>query len=140
MAWQTVTPTALLARLSDPERRALEQVAAAPDQANALAEIAALVVADWRGGLRRVTRLHADRARLPEEIMLHVLADFRYRAFTRLPNMRSLLDELRVREWERAMRVRDNLADISVEEPDDPEGALTGRPLPSVSVPPSVLD
>lgn len=136
--WNAVTPESLRSAVTGPERDALDKAALAPEQASGLSEIAANIVAEWRGGLRRVTTLDRRPDHLPEEVMVHVLADFRYRAFTRLPGMRSLLDELRVREWERANQVRDNLTKISISppDPDYAEGAEeSGKPRPIVSNP-----
>lgn len=136
--WHAVTPESLRSAVTGAERNALDNAALAPEQTDALREIAANVVAEWRGGLRRVTTLDRRPDHLPAEIMVHVLADFRYRAFTRLPGMRSLLDELRVREWERANQVRDNLAKIGIAPPDPDYAESTaesGKPRPIISNP-----
>lgn len=83
--WHAVTPESLRAAVTGAERNALDTAALAPEQTDALREIAANIIAEWRGGLRRVTTLDRRPDHLPAEIMVHVLADFRYRAFTRLP-------------------------------------------------------
>lgn len=113
--WIAVTKDLLISRVTEPERKALATAATASGQ-DPLADIAADVVSEWRGALRTVTVLAAGST-LPDEIMTHALADFRYRAFTRLPGMKSLLDDLRVKEWDRANHVRDNLKAISFESP-----------------------
>lgn len=139
MAWTTITAATLLSRVTGPEKTALENAALATGQTGVLDDIAEMVCADWRGGLRLVTAVDADPAKLPPELLVHVLADFRYRAFTRLPGMRSLLDEARVREWERAMKARDALAKNSYTVPGDPEDAETVA-TPSITVPTHTLD
>jgi hypothetical protein len=139
MAWTAITAATLLSRVSGPEKTALESAALATGQTGVLDDIAAMVRADWRGGLRLVTAVDSDATRLPGELLVHVLADFRYRAFTRLPGMRSLLDEARVREWERAMKVRDALSKNSYTAPDDPVEA-DSVPVPSITVPTLTLD
>ena len=99
--------------------------------------IAHEVAEDWRGGLRRVTTLDKRADAVPSEILIHVLADFRYRAFTRLPGMRSLLDERRVAEWDRAMAVRDALAKVSYAPPEDENleaPDAVSLPLPEIAV------
>ena len=135
--WMILTADSLLSRLTAPEHEALERAAAGWGQASPLADIAHEVAEDWRGGLRRVTTLDKRTDAVPSEILIHVLADFRYRAFTRLPGMRSLLDERRVAEWERAMVVRDALAKVSYAPPEDenrePEESVT-LPLPEIAV------
>ena len=135
--WMILTADSLLSRLSAPEHEALERAAAGWGQASPLADIAHEVAEDWRGGLRRVTTLDKRADAVPSEILIHVLADFRYRAFTRLPGMRSLLDERRVAEWDRAMAVRDALAKVSYQLPDEenrePEETLS-LPTPQIAV------
>lgn len=137
MAWQILTPETLLSRLSGPEHQALDSAAIDWQQDDALADIAHEVAEEWRGGLRRVTTLDKRPDAVPSEILLHILADFRYRAFTRLPGMQSLLDERRVAEWQRAMQIRDALAKLSYEPPaeeniEDP--AAVTIPLPQIIV------
>lgn len=135
--WMILTADTLLTRLTAPEHEALERAAAGWGQASPLADIAHEVAEDWRGGLRRVTALDKRADAVPSEILIHVLADFRYRAFTRLPGMRSLLDERRVAEWDRAMAVRDALAKVSYAPPEDEnleaEESVT-LPLPEIAV------
>lgn len=135
--WQILTADTLLSRLSAPEHDALANAAAGWGQEAPLAAIAHEVAEDWRGGLRRVTTLDKRTDAVPSEILIHVLADFRYRAFTRLPGMRGLLDERRVAEWERAMDVRDALAKVSYAPPEDENveapDAVT-LPLPEIAV------
>ena len=139
MAWTSITAATLLSRVSGPEKTALETAALATGQTGVLDDIAAMVRADWRGGLRLVTAVDTDATKLPPELLVHVLADFRYRAFTRLPGMRSLLDEARVREWERAMKARDSLAKNSYEAPGSPEES-DNVAVPSITVPTHTLD
>ncbi len=135
MAWLILDKEALLSRLTGPEHEALDRAATDWTQGNPLDEIAHEVAEDWRGGLRRVTTLDRRTDAVPSEILIHLLADFRYRAFTRLPGMRSLLDERRVAEWERAMAIRDALAKVSYAPPDEGNAeAGTRAPLPEITV------
>lgn len=138
--WIELTPDVLLSRVSAPEREALATAAAAESQTDALGEVAAMVAADWRSGLRRVCAPDARPLWVPDELLGHILADYRYRAFTRLPGMETLLDALRVREWDRAMEVRDALAKWSVAPPgagfaEGAESGSPGRPAPRVRDP-----
>ena len=135
--WMILTADTLLSRLTAPEHEALERAAAGWGQASPLADIAHEVAEDWRGGLRRVTTLDKRADAVPSEILIHVLADFRYRAFTRLPGMQRLLDERRVAEWDRAMAVRDALAKVSYAPPEDENLEATDAvtlPLPQIAV------
>lgn len=135
--WQILTTDTLLSRLSGPEHETLNSAAAAWDQDDPLAVIAHEVAEDWRGGLRRVTTVDVRTDAVPSEVLIHILADFRYRAFTRLPGLASLLDERRVAEWERAMTVRDTLAKVSYALPEEENQEATESvttPLPQVTV------
>ena len=135
--WMILTADSLLSRLSAPEHEALDRAAAGWAQEAPLDAIAHEVAEDWRGGLRRVTTLDKRPDAVPSEILLHILADFRYRAFTRLPGMRTLLDERRVAEWDRAMAVRDALAKVSYQPPDEENAEsadAVALPTPQISV------
>jgi hypothetical protein len=107
--WIQLTVSSLRSAMSGPERQTLDRAAVDPDQQSVLAEIAANVANEWRGGLRSVCVIDSRTSYIPDELLVHILADFRYRAATRLPSMKALLDELRVKEWDRAMKIRDNL-------------------------------
>lgn len=128
--WIDLTPELLLRRVSAPEREALATAAAGDGQDGVLEETAAMVAADWRSGLRRVCAPDLRPLRVPDELLGHILADYRYRAFTRLPGMGQLLDDLRVKEWDRAMQVRDALGKWTVAPPEEgqAEGAESGSP------------
>ena len=136
--WKQLTPESLLSRIAGAEKTALERAATASGQPDPLGEIAASIAATWRGALRRVTTLDRRPLALPDEIEIHVLADFRYRAWTRLPGMSAFLDENRIREWELSQRVLANLKTLTFAPP-DPEHTETtsesGKPTPQISNP-----
>jgi len=115
--------------------------ATAPGQDEVLAELARLVTAEWRGKLARVTPLSKRRLAVPDEVLIHVLADYRYRAYTRLPNMEAFLGDLRVEEWKRAMKVLDALNETNIEPPEEEDLLLppSGAPSPHVIAPESIL-
>lgn len=141
--WVELTPETLLGALSAREKATLDRAATDPSQESALGEIALTVAAEWRGGLRRVTLLDRRPRHVPTELLAHILADYRYRAFTRLPGMSGLLDSLRVEEWRRANTVRDNLGKVSVEEPEAEyaeSSEQSGQPSPVINVPESILE
>jgi hypothetical protein len=134
--WIDLTPDLLLSRVTAAEKEAVAAALAvsAPD---ALADIAAMVAADWRSGLRRIVAPDRGSLRIPDELLIHILADFRYRALASLPGMSALLDDLRVQEWRRAMDVRDGLAKWTIAAPAEGEAEGTedgtpGRPTPLI--------
>jgi hypothetical protein len=136
--WQPLTAESLLSRLSGQETSRLRTAALGTGQTDALTEIATLVAAEWRGGLRRVTSVDTRAGYVPDELMMHLLADFRYRAFTRLPGMAELLDDRRMEEWRRANTVRDNLVKVSIAAPEaayTETSSTSGKPGPSIAYP-----
>lgn len=136
--WMQLTADALLSRVTGVEQAKLNSAALKSGQSGVLEEIAGNLASEWRGGLRRVTTLDRRGGYVPDELLIHILADFRYRAYTRLPGISELLDDNRVKEWERANTVRDNLAKVSYAPP-DPEYAETaeqsGKPGPAIADP-----
>jgi len=136
--WIELTPDLILKRISAPEKNALNSAAKDIEQEDVLAEVCGLVAPDWRGVLARYVTLDPRPLALPDELMIHILADFRYRAWTRLPNMKTFLDERRVAEWERANKVRDTLLHTYTIEP--PEGVPPSGNVPSITNPPSLFD
>lgn len=139
--WTELTPDSLLTRLTDAEKTALESASTSlPD---VLADIAGEVAAEWRGGIARHVALSIRPLAVPGELLIHILADFRHRAFTRLPGMSALLDERRMDEWRRANQVRDNLGKVQIAPPeaaDAPATTTSGAPLPDISTPTHYLD
>jgi hypothetical protein len=115
MAWKTLDETSVLSRLTDAEVSALKTAATRAGQPDTIAEIIGQVVQDWRGLLRRHHVL-AEGSTIPSEIESHVLAEIRYRLFTRLPGMKSLLDERRVEEWTEANRTKGRLKNYVFED------------------------
>ena len=139
--WIELTPDALLTRLTEAEHLALASVAT--NLTDVLADIAVNVAAEWRGGIARHVALSKRALALPDELMMHVLADYRYRAFTRLPGMSSLLDEARKEEWRRANTVRDNLGKVQISPPatdDVIASSDVSSPIPDIGVPTHYLD
>ena len=136
--WTPLTASTLVSRVSGPEAARLASAARASGQDNALDEIAVQIAGEWRGGLRRVTVCDSRAGYVPSEMLMHILADFRYRAYTRLPGMGELLDDRRVDEWRRANQVRDNLHKVSIAPPADDyaeTSAQSGRAGPAIADP-----
>ncbi len=136
--WTELTADTLLSAVTGTEQAKLNTVALKSGQLDVLTDIASQIAKDWRGGLRRVTVLDSRAGYVPDELLIHILAHFRYRAYTRLPGMSDLLDDLRVAEWTRANTVRDNLNKVSVEAPDADHAetvTTSGKPGPSIAYP-----
>ncbi len=136
--WTELTADTLLSAVTGTEQAKLNTVALKSGQLDVLADIASQIAKDWRGGLRRVTVLDKRAGYVPDELLLHILAHFRYRAYTRLPGMSDLLDDLRVKEWDRANQVRDALVKVSIQEPDAEHAetsATSGKPGPAIADP-----
>lgn len=135
MAWVEITEELFLSRLSAPERRALASAATGDAQPDPVTTVLTATVAEWRSWLRTVSRL-AIGCKLPEEVINHALVDARHRVFTRLPGMAALLDEARIREWQDAISVRNNLRKLSILPPSDdeaePADTPAGRPGPAI--------
>lgn len=104
--WIELTTERIRAAMTPQEQNAL-----AKGDDTVLAEIAANVAAEWRGGLRKACSIDSRTGYIPDELMIHILADFRVRAAGRLPGMKALIDEVRMEEWKRAMTIRDSLKD-----------------------------
>ena len=115
MAWITLTEMDVLSRLTDAEATAVKTAAVRSGQPDVVAKIISQCVQDWRGLLRRHHSL-SDGQTIPSELESHVLAEIRYRLFTRLPGMKSLLDSLRVAEWEEANKNKGRLKDYVFED------------------------
>ena len=116
--WIQLTVKSLRSAMSAPERATLDRAATDPDQQDVLAEIAANVANEWRGALRSVCTIDSRAGYIPDELLIHILADFRYRAATRIPGMKALIDELRMEEWRRANTVHDKLKEMTFVLPD----------------------
>lgn len=122
MAWIQLTEIDVLSRLTDKEATAVKTAAVRGGQPDVVAKIISQCVQDWRGLLRRHHSL-SDGQTIPSELESHVLAEIRYRLFTRLPGMKSLLDQLRVAEWEEANKTKGRLKDYVFESPAAEESA-----------------
>jgi len=116
--WIQLTVALLRTAMSAPERTALDRAATDPDQQDVLAEIAANVANEWRGALRSVCTIDSRAGYIPDELLIHILADFRLRAATRIPGMKALIDELRMEEWRRGNTIHDKLKEMTFVLPD----------------------
>lgn len=121
--WIELNESNIYSRLSAPEVEALKGAATDRKQAAVIPEVIGMVVENWRAVLRKHHSVSIG-ATIPEALEVHVLADIRYRLFTRLPDMGDLLDELRVDEWKEAMRVLNSgLKNYVFDDPPEVPGA-----------------
>lgn len=119
--WIKLTPNLLKTHLAGPEIAALASVAKPIEVDCILADECHNVAEAWRGRLRKYIRIDSRPDYVPSELMVFILAHLRYSSFTRLPNMESLLDDLRVKEWEKAMDILEDPRKWDIEEPEESE-------------------
>lgn len=134
--WKILDKTDLLCRLTAQEKNALNTASTDISQSSALDDVCALVAQEWRSRIAKYHTVDTRPLAIPDELLIHILADYRYRAFTRLPNMSFLLDQLRVDEWREARDVLDNLDDFSLTPPETentPETSATDEPVIDVA-------
>ncbi len=109
MGWKLLTETEVQTRLAGAELAALKSAAIATSQTASaiLAAAIAAVVGEVRGYVAKHNTLGAAGT-IPEELEASTLALIRRHLFTRLPQMKSLFDELRQQEAKDALqRMRD---------------------------------
>lgn len=117
--WLHLTPELLRTHLAEPEIQALATVETTNDVASILAEETHNVAESWRG---RIKKYHAIDKRVdyvPSQLLQFILIHVRYASFTRLPQMETLLDELRRKEWERANEIFDDPTKIDIDDPEE---------------------
>lgn len=125
--WLELNPDLLRTHLAEPEITALETAATTADVANILKEETHNVAEMWRGRIRKGHSIDKRKDYVPSELLEFILIHVRYASYTRLPNMETLLDKLRQREWERANKIFDDPFIIDIEDPEEEfiEGSST---------------
>ncbi|MBB5033167.1 phage protein Gp36 family protein [Prosthecobacter vanneervenii] len=115
MAWTSITADALKDEgiISASEYASITAVSL-PDGvtgAQVVAQVIANAVAEARGYIAANSEnILGIEGTVPDELRASVLVIIRHRVFTRLPKMKALLDDLRVKEYDEAMR---KLRDVS---------------------------
>lgn len=134
MAWIKLSPDLLRTHLAEPEIIALETAATTADVSNILAEETHIVAESWRGRLRKGHCIDKRTDYVPSELLVFILVHVRQRSYTRLPNMETLLDQIRRDEIRRADRIFDDPFLIDIEDPEEEfiEGSSTD---PIIEVP-----
>lgn len=119
MAWQALTASDVLAKLSGAELTALQSAALGNGQSDPVPGIITAVIDEVRGYIAANpdNRL-GDAGMVPSKLVSATLAIIRYRICTRLP-VKSLLTEDRIREKDDAIRLLERVADgkFAIEDP-----------------------
>lgn len=131
--WIKLTEDLLRTHLSAPEKQALET--AAVDTSKILNDEIRNWTEAWRGRLRKSHTIDKRKDYVPSELVQFILIHVRYSSFTRLPQMETLLDYLRQKEWDRANRIFDDPDMIDIEEPEE-EWAEDSNTSPKIDVSP----
>lgn len=107
MAWNTLSIEDLQRKLAAAEYSAVT-AASLPDGmtgTQVVEEEIANAIQEVRGYIAgHAANVLGEGATVPDELRDTTLVIIRYRTFTRLPGMKKLLDELRVREYDEALR------------------------------------
>jgi phage gp36-like protein len=126
MAWQTITASDVLSKLSGAELSALQTAALGDGQTDPLPGIVTAVVDEVRGYIaaNRNNRLGAAGT-VPSKLVSASLSIIRHRLCTRLP-VKSLLTEERVKEKEDAIRLLERTSDgrFAIEDPQTDETSV----------------
>lgn len=117
--WLRLTPELLRTHLAEPEIQALETAATTSDVANILSEETHNVAESWRGRIKKGHSIDRRKDYVPSELLQFILIHVRYSSYTRLPQMETLLDEIRRDEWRRANEIFDDPFKIDIEDPEE---------------------
>lgn len=120
--WKKLDADLLKANLAETERNILKSIEIDTDVDNILQDACDNIAEMWRGRMR-ACKIAVDKrpGYVPDEYLYFILVHVRYSAYTRLPAMGELLDELRRREWERANEIFDDPRKIRPSKPDEEE-------------------
>lgn len=131
MGWVQLTPQLLKTHLAVAEVQALATVQVPITVDQILADECTNIANAWRGKIRLFHAVDKRSNYVPESLLEYILIHLRYAAYTRLPQMGDLLDDLRRREWERANECMDNIRKFSIDkvEEGEEEASNTGNPV-----------
>ena len=134
MAWIALSPDLLKTHLAATEIAALANVQVPFDVDKILLDECTNIANAWRGKIRLFHSVDKRDNYVPESLLEYILVQVRYAAYTRLPSMGELLDELRRREWERSNEIFDNLRKMYIDEVEDGEEEVNASNTPVVIV------
>jgi len=136
MAWTALTETEVLTRLTGSEVTAFKTSALASGQADPLPLVVTQVVDEVRGYIAATGKVTLGASgTIPSKLISATLAVIRVRLCNRLPGMKSLLDEFRMKEYDNAITLFQQVAagKFAVEEPVTADTETIGAPSPSIS-------
>lgn len=135
MAWQSITVTDVMTKLSGAEVSALQTAALGSGQTDPVAGIITAVVDEVRGyvAANPDNRL-GDAGKVPSKLVSATLSIIRHRICTRLP-LKSLLTEERIAEKNDALRLLDRVADAKFAIEDPVTGDISTAKIEQVSTP-----
>ena len=134
MSWTQLTPELLRTHLAATEIAALSNVQVPFDVDRILADECTNIANAWRGKIRLFHSVDKRDNYVPESLLEYILVQVRYSAYTRLPAMGELLDELRREEWRRSNEIFDNLKKMFIDEVEEGEEEVNTSNTPVVIV------
>lgn len=131
MAWTELTPQLLKTHLAAAEIASLASVQVPFDVERILADECRNIANAWRSKIRLFHSVDKRDNYVPESLLEYILIHVRYAAYTRLPAMGELLDDLRRAEWSRANDVLDNIRKWFIDpvDPEEEEVSTSGNPV-----------
>ena len=134
MSWVKLDPPLLKTHLAVAEQNALATVQVSFDVDSILADECRNIANLWRGKIRLFHAVDKRANYVPESLLEYILVHVRYSAYTRLPSMGELLDELRRREWDRANQIFDDIRKMYIDEVEPEEEEVNKSNTPVVIV------
>lgn len=134
MAWVELNPSLLRTHLAVAEQNALATVQVSFDVDSILADECTNIANAWRSKIRLFHSIDKRENYVPESVLEYILVHVRYSAYTRLPSMGELLDELRRREWDRANQIFDDIRKMYIDEVEPEEEEVNKSNTPVVIV------
>lgn len=132
--WVELTPELLKTHLAQTEIQQLNLIQVPISVDEILADECKNIANLWRGKIRLFHAIDKRANYVPESLLEYILIHVRYAAYTRLPQMGELLDELRRREWDRANQIFDNLRKQFVDNVEEGEEEINSNNNPVVIV------
>ena len=131
MSWIKLDPPLLKTHLAVAEIAALANVQVPFDVDRILADECRNIANAWRSKIRLFHSIDKRDNYVPESLLEYILIHVRYAAYTRLPAMGELLDDLRRAEWSRANDVLDNIRKWFIDpvDPEEEEVSTSGNPV-----------
>lgn len=131
MAWVSLNPELLKTHLAVAEVQALATVQVPISVDQILADECTNIANAWRSKIRLFHAIDKRENYVPESLLEYILVQVRYAAYTRLPAMGELLDDLRRREWERSNDIFDNVRKMFIDDvdPEEEEGNTSNTPV-----------